>query len=211
MPAIYTQPRNPLESLWPVTPYGFEGGYNDSSDVLVNVSNDGVDLQLIWVEIKAALDAWNSERGAIVNLLSYTTTDTANAIPQGTSDDSFELATEAGEPESLRAPSSHLLLGYTFEDYDKATRFTWRFLRDSTREQILAVANLALAADQKLVQGTILERLFDNTPTSNEWGHSVFRRSPTAPRALRVPAALHRQSEDCDRCSAAFSRHVAHS
>jgi hypothetical protein len=162
------------QSLWPVLPFGAEGGYNDSGDSLVSVSADGVDLNQIWREVKAALDAWNAERGAIVNLLSYATINTGDAIPQATSDESFELASEYGEPESLRASSAHLLLGYTFEDYDKATRFTWRFLRDSTREQILAVANLALAADQKLVQGTILERLFSPDNDVNEWNHTCF-------------------------------------
>ncbi|BBX90938.1 hypothetical protein H5U98_06795 [Mycolicibacterium boenickei] len=162
--------RNLLEN----PPFGAEGGYNTEGDTLVNRSADGVDLNLIWGEVKAALDAWNAERSAITNLLSYWTVNTADAIPQATNDESFELASEYGEPESVRAPSKHLLLGYTFRDYDKATRFTWKFLRDSTAEQIRAVANYALAADQKLVQGTILERLFSPTAELNEWNHTCY-------------------------------------
>lgn len=176
MPAIFTIPRNhtALQHLLNQLPFGADDGYNDEGGVLVNVSGDGVDLNVIWREMQAAIRAWNDERGAIVNLLSYPTVSSADAVPQATSDESFELASEYGEPESLRAPSSHLLLGYTFEDYDKASRFTWRFLRDATAEQIRAVANLAMSADQKLVQGTILERLFDNKPDQNEWGHTCF-------------------------------------
>ena len=168
----YTQPR---ENLWPILPFGAEEGYNTEGDVLVNVSADGVDLNAIWAEVQAALAAWNAERGAIVNLLSYATTNTADAIPQSTSDDSFESCNRIrragwGTGTCLLI----LLLGYTFEDYDKATRFTWKFLRDATAEQIKTVANLALASDAKLVQGTILERLFDNTPDVNEWNHTVY-------------------------------------
>ena len=85
---------------------------------------------------------------------------TADAIPQSISDESFELASEYGEPQGLRAPSEYLLLGYKFDDYDKATRYTWKFLRSATAEQIRAITNYAMSADAKLVQGTILERLF---------------------------------------------------
>lgn len=171
---IFTNPRfdfaNPLVPM----PFGGETGYNTSGDALVNVTNDGVDLNVIWAELQQVLTTWNAERSAIVNLLSYATTNSADAVPQATSDESFELASEYGQPQSLRTPTSHLLLGYSFEDYDKASRFTWKFLRDANAEQVRAIANMALAADQKLVQGTILERLFDPTPDENEWGHSCY-------------------------------------
>ncbi|ODR25308.1 hypothetical protein [Mycolicibacterium porcinum] len=176
MSMIHTRDRDAamFRKLLENPPFGAEGGYNDAGDTLVNVSADGVDLNLIWQEVKTALDAWNAERSAITNLLSYWTVNTADAIPQATNDESFELASEYGEPEGVRAPSKHLLLGYTFRDYDKATRFTWKFLRDSTAEQIRAVANYALAADQNLVQGTILERLFSPTAELNEWNHTCY-------------------------------------
>ena len=165
-----TKPRN----SWPLIPIGQDSGYNDEGGVLVNTSADGVDLNVIWSDIQAALRAWNAERGALTNLLSFWTTDTASAVPQAVADESFEQASEYGEPESLRAPTSHVLLGYDFFDYDKATRFTWKFLRDATQEQILAQANIAIGADEKLVQGSILQRLFDSTAGENEWGHTVY-------------------------------------
>lgn len=161
--------------LWPVLPFGSDaGGYSTEGDVLVNASADGVDLNIIFAEIKAALDTWNAERGAIVNLLSYTTVNSADAIPQGTLDGSFEVATEFGEGQSHRVPTTHLLLGYDFEDYDFRVATTWKFLRGATREQILAQTNYALSADQKLVQGTVLDRIFDPTPRVNEWQNTVY-------------------------------------
>lgn len=37
-------------------------------------------------------------------------------------------------------------MGYRFDDCDKASRWTWKFLRDSTAEQVRAVTNYALEA-----------------------------------------------------------------
>lgn len=79
-------------------------------------------------------------------------------------------------------------MGYTFEDYDRATRMTARFIRDATREQVLAQANLALAADQQLTQGTVLERLFSNVPEANEHNHTAY--SAYNGDALEPPAYL---------------------
>ena len=170
--SIYTQPRESaaLRNFLTLMPFGAEDlGFNDETSALVNVSADGVDLNTIWTEVAAALTAWNAERGAITSLLSYATVNTADAIPQSISDESFELAGEYGEPQGLRAPSEYLLLGYKFDDYDKATRYTWKFLRSATAEQIRAITNYAMSADAKLVQGTILERLFTPTAGVNEW------------------------------------------
>ncbi|BBY37844.1 hypothetical protein MMAN_19780 [Mycobacterium mantenii] len=77
-------------------------------------------------------------------------------------------------PVSIRAPGNAILLGNTLEDYDKAGRFSWKFLRDSTAEQVRAVTNYALAADSKLCNGLIMNRLFDPEADSNEFGHTCY-------------------------------------
>lgn len=163
-----------LESLLHLPPFGGEGGYATEGDVLVNVTADGVDLNAIWAEVAAVVKSWNAERSALTNLLTFNTTNTADAIPQSRSSDSFEEASEYGEPEAIRPPSDHALMGYTFKDYDKASRWTWKFLRDSTAEQVRAVANYALDMDNRLTTGTILQRLFDPIQGENEWGHPVY-------------------------------------
>ncbi|ASW93907.1 hypothetical protein [Mycobacterium intracellulare] len=163
-----------LQSIWRLPPFGAEGGYATEGDVLVNTTADGVDLNVIWAEVAAVIKAWNAERSALASLLAFNTTNTADAIPQSRSADSFEEASEFGEPESMRPPSEYALMGYTFKDYDKASRWTWKFLRDSTAAQVRAVANYALDADNRLTTGTILQRLFDPSQTSNEWGHTVY-------------------------------------
>lgn len=172
-----TMPRSnltDLQSLLKLPPYGGEGGYQTEGDVLVNVTADGVDLNVIWAEVAAVVKAWNSERSALTNLLTFNTTNTADAIPQSRSADSFEEASEFGEPEAIRPPSEYALVGYRFADFDAASRWTWKYLRDSTSDQVRAVANYALEADNRLTTGTILQRLFDPTQRENEWGHPVF-------------------------------------
>lgn len=174
---ITTQPRiNPdFFQMFPGgVPFGAEGGYQTEGDALVQVTADGVDLNVIWDEVAAVIKAWNAERGALTNLLTFSTTDTASAIPQSRSADSFEEASEFGEPEAMRPPSEYALMGYPFKDYDKASRWTRFFLRDSTAEQVRAIANYALEADNRLTTGSILQRLFDPTQGENEFGAPVY-------------------------------------
>lgn len=163
------------QQIWSMTPFGAEnGGIGLESDVLVNVTADGVDINALWQEVQQALTLWNSERSAIAQLLARHTINAADAVPQSIQDDSFEIATEAGEPESLRAPGNAVLLGNTLEDYDKAGRFSWKFLRDSTAEQVRAITNYALAADNKLTNGLVMQRLFNPAPETNEFGHTCY-------------------------------------
>lgn len=176
MTTIATPRMNPdlLQTFWHLPPYGGEGGYATAGDVLVNTTADGVDLNVIWAEVAAVVKAWNAERSALTSLLAFNTTNTADAIPQSRSSDSFEEASEYGEPESMRPPTNYHLMGYTFKDHDLRTAWTWKFLRDSTAEQVRAIANYALEADNKLTTGTILQRLFTPTQGENEWGHPVY-------------------------------------
>lgn len=173
-----TQPRiNPASFMdWPILPYGAEGGYGTEGDALPRISTlaDGTDLNVIWQEIQHTITAWNEHRSALTALLAYQTTVSADAIPQSNSEQHFELASEFGEPESLRGPSSHLLLGYTFNDYDAASRFTWKALRAMTTEQVRASFNQALEMDNRNVNGHILLRLFSPETVENEFGTSVY-------------------------------------
>lgn len=150
------------------------GGYNTQGDVLVSHSADGVALNAIWDQIGQAMEIWNSERSALTRLISYPTTNVADVIPQGLSSYSFEEATEFGVPVAAREPATALPLGYDFRDWDGRTAFTWKFLRDSTSEQIIAQANRIIEGDNKLCTGRILRRLFDPTEGANEHGHRVL-------------------------------------
>jgi hypothetical protein len=156
-------------------PFGADtAGIGTEGDALVQQLADGTDLNAMWAELRTVLNTWNAERSAVVQLLSHPTTNTADAVPQSILDESFEPASEFGEPTSLRVPSQYLLLGYTLDDYDRATRFTWKALRRMTAEQVRAAVDGILSADNKLTTGLVMKRLFDNTPHENEWGHTCY-------------------------------------
>ncbi|MBF9315242.1 hypothetical protein [Mycobacteroides chelonae] len=149
-------------------------GIQASGDVLVNSLADGTDINAVWEDLITAFQVWNSERTTIASLLSFKTVNASDAVPQSVGSASFERATEHGLPKSAGTPADALLLGYTFDDYDLRTAFTWKFLRNADRRQVDAVLNGIMESDNKLVTGTILRRLFDPTEGANEFGARVF-------------------------------------
>lgn len=149
-------------------------GTNQRADVLVNQTNDGIDLNHLWDEFRDALDIWNTERQSITDLLCFDTTATGEAVPQNFEVASFEQATEHGVPKGAQPPGTGLLMGYTFYDYDLAGRFTWKFLRDADARHVRATLDSILSADNKLVTGTIMRTLFTNTRKRNEFQVPVY-------------------------------------
>lgn len=149
-------------------------GYSSEGDVLVSQTADGVDLNKIWDEAAAVMAKWNQERSALASLISYGTINSGDAIPQVVGGDRFEKASEYGEPTGLRAEPDALILGYDFEDYDLASRMTWKFLRNATAEQVRSTINRALESDNRLVTGTLLRRLFEPAEGLNEYMHKVY-------------------------------------
>ncbi|OBJ61283.1 hypothetical protein [Mycobacterium sp. 1423905.2] len=177
-----TAPRiNPtdLQALLRLPPYGAEdiqGGFFTEGDIVprVTATADNIDLNRIWLEMQSALGEWNAHRSAIVDLLSYWHTSTADAVPQALVESMYERASEFGEPESMGPPSEYLLLGYTMVDWDRAARFTWRFLRDADARQVRAVLDEAMRGDNTTVTRTILNRLFSPAAETNDSGNICY-------------------------------------
>jgi hypothetical protein len=109
-----------------------------------------------------------------VRLLSYPTIAVADIIPQSVEGESFEVATEFGIPRAIREPADYLRLGYNFRDYDKSIRSTWRFLREATADQVTAQVTRVFEADNRLVTGTIMNRLLNPAVVTNEWQYSCY-------------------------------------
>lgn len=145
---------------------GTRGGYGTAGDVLVNKTADGVGLNEIWGEVKDATDVYNEQKSAIVSLLSYQTTRAGDAVAQDVLAERFEHATEFGVPTGISEPS-FIKLGFSLGDFDKATRATWKYLRDATAEQVRDRVRRIYDADFRLVSGLVLERLFTPTPRTN--------------------------------------------
>ncbi|AFA73690.1 hypothetical protein GPOL_c26690 [Gordonia polyisoprenivorans VH2] len=149
-------------------------GYSSTGDVLVNQTVDGVDLNTIWDQAASAMALWNKQRNALAALISYPTIAVGDAIPQTIGGDHFEVASEFGEPTGLRAEPDALILGYDFEDHDLASRFTWKFLRSASAEQVRSVIDRAMEADNRLVTGGLLRQLFTPEARQNEMGQTVY-------------------------------------
>ncbi|WP_264028593.1 hypothetical protein, partial [Mycolicibacterium brisbanense] len=58
--------------------------------------------------------------------------------------------------------------------YDRAARFTWRFLRDADARQVRAVLDEALRGDNTTVTRRILNRLFNPAPELNDYGNTCY-------------------------------------
>ena len=150
-------------------------GIHSSGDIistasLVTQTADGLDLNTLFEELTEAFSLWNTERTGVSDLLSFKVTVPGEAVPQSIGADSFERATEFGIPTAQGPPVEAALLGYDFDDWDKRTSFTWKFLRESTRAQVDSVITAMMHADNRLTTGRILRRVLSPTPTHNEHG-----------------------------------------
>ncbi|WP_299052146.1 hypothetical protein [uncultured Nocardioides sp.] len=149
-------------------------GYNSIADV--RTLGDGTDMSTVWAEFSQALDLANAQRGALLDLLTFRTTNKADLVlqaPGGTAE--FEDASEYGVPSGSRAEAATVELGYPFVWKDFATRFTWQFLADASVEQVTALHNGAIAADYRLMTRTVLEALFSNTNRTHASTDSPIR------------------------------------
>lgn len=137
-------------------------GYNAHSDILQRTV-DGRDLNELWAEYQQVISAWNQRRQSLIDFLTYQVQFPVEDVPVVGQDANFERASEYGEPKGMRPAPTVFYMGYDFEWYDLAARFTWQFLADATAQQVDAVQNAALEADSRLVTGEVLKTLFRST------------------------------------------------
>lgn len=136
------------------------GGYHTEGD-LVTVTADGTDLNALWAEFQATMGIYNERQAQLVQLLTFPVTNLIETVPQ-VGEAEFERASEFGVPKSARVELDYFQMGYDFDDYDTATRYTWKFLRDADARQVEAVHQSILTADGRLVFRKVMEALFDN-------------------------------------------------
>jgi hypothetical protein len=140
---------------------GAPSGFNQASD-LVTQTVDGFDLNDLWAEYQTAMQLQNEARQRVVDFLSFRVTNPQERVPQISSGD-FERASEYGEPRGIRPAVAQFTMGYDFEFYDLAARFTWKFLADAPRSQVDAINAMAVEADNRLVFSRVMAALFVNT------------------------------------------------
>jgi hypothetical protein len=135
-------------------------GYNETGDLLLETV-DGVPLAQLYDEISASLNILNAQRSPLIQALTFPVTNPFEEIMPIISDE-FEEADEFGQPKGIRL-GSPWNMGYDLKYFDLGVRYTFRFLGRATANEIRALNNSALEADQRLVFKTMLTRIFDNT------------------------------------------------
>lgn len=136
------------------------GGYQTEGD-LVTVTADGIDLNAMWAEFQASTQIYAERQAALVQLMTYPVTNLIETVPQ-VGEAEFEDASEFGVPKSARITLDYFQMAYDFRDYDLATRYTWKFLRDADARQIEAVHAEILRADGRLIFRRVMEAIFDD-------------------------------------------------
>lgn len=162
-------------------PLGISGadthGFNQASDILVQESADGVDLAQMWAEFQATLAIHNRDRTLLVGLLTFPVTRPFEQVTQ-LSGSKFEIASEYGEPRGVRQAPTSFWLGYTYEDYDIAERYTWRFLRDADARQIEALHSSIIEADNQNMFVGVMSALYggntNRTADINDQPYNVY-------------------------------------
>lgn len=135
-------------------------GYSARADILTK-TRDGQDLNQVWNDYLSALDDFNAARQPMIDLLSSRVTGIVDEIgAPGT--ERFELATEFGVAQSIRPTPTVTSRAYPFDWYDLRQGYTWRFLQKATTQQIDAVLNVAMEAENALVFDQVMKSLFNN-------------------------------------------------
>lgn len=138
---------------------GFEEGYNERGDVITETT-DGFSINQMWDEFQRTIRMWNAQRDALTNLLTFNVTTLIEGVRYPIEQD-FEEASEFGEPKGIRLGPS-FRMGYGFKWWDLAIRYTWMFLAESTRQQLEALNNTALEADNRLIFTRVMRQIFNN-------------------------------------------------
>lgn len=151
-------------------------GYHTEGD-LVTVTADGVDLNAMWTEFQMVMEMHNARRAGMVGLLTYPVVNLIEQVPQ-VGESEFELASEFGVPQSHRVNPDYFTMGFGFEDYDIATRFTWKFLRDADARQVEAIHQSTLNADNRLIFRKVMEAIFDNRTRETDIRNQPYKVYP---------------------------------
>lgn len=139
---------------------GSERGTNQEADLLrLRETADGADLNAMWREFNRVVAMNNADRSRLVQLLSYRVANDVERVYYPVSED-FEEASEFGEPKGVRL-GRPFSMGFDFKWYDLAIRYTWKFLVDATSEELRALTNEALEADNRLVFTRIMKAVFN--------------------------------------------------
>lgn len=138
---------------------GFERGYNQAADVLVELV-DGTNLNSLWREYQQTLAMFNRERDQLLNSLTFDVTNPTESVMQPSTGEDFEEATEFGEPKGIRL-GRPFSMGYGFKWWDIAVRYTWMFLAEADRAQVDSLHASVLESGNRLYFTQVMRQIFN--------------------------------------------------
>lgn len=138
-----------------------KGGYLTKGDIKYR-TNDGVNVNDLWLEFEDTLTIFNEHMGSLIQLFTFPVRQLIERVPRvGTVQ--FERATEFGVPKSARVDVDYYELAYDFQDYDLAQRYTWMYLRDADARHVRAIHGRIMEKDRELIFNEVMASIFDNT------------------------------------------------
>jgi hypothetical protein len=152
-------------------------GTHVNSDVVTQTA-DGRDLNVVWTDMLALLNAANGSRQALIRFLTFGVTNPVEMVAQAGTGVDFEDASEFGEPVGARIQPTYFNMGYPFKWYDLAGRYTWQYLADATTTMIDSVANAAVEAYWRKQMFEVLKTVFNPTnlsATINQAAYNVYK------------------------------------
>lgn len=140
-------------------------GFNQQGDVITQTI-DGIPTNDLWLEFQRTMALRNANRQPLVSFLTYSVANPVEKIAQAVGSGDFERASEFGVPVGIRPKATSFTMGFDFEWYDAATRFTWKFLAEAPAEEIRAINAAILEMDNRLVFNEVMRTLFSNVNRS---------------------------------------------
>lgn len=152
-------------------------GYHTAGGVVTQTA-DGRDLNTVWEDFMAMLNAVNSQRQALIRFLTYQVTQPIELVPQQGTGVDFEESSEFGEPVGQRVSPSYFNMAFGFKWYDLAGRYTWRYLADATTTMVNSLGNAAVEAYWRKQLFEVLKTVFNAgnlSATIKQQAYTVYK------------------------------------
>lgn len=152
-------------------------GYHTAGSIVTQTS-DGRDLNFIWDDFMAMLNAVNASRQALIKFLTFSVQQDVELVAQQGTGVDFEESSQFGEPVGQRVAPTYFNMGYTFKWYDLAGRYTWQYLADATAAMVNSLGNAAVEAYWRKQLFEVFKTVFNAsnlTATIKQQQYTVYK------------------------------------
>lgn len=140
-------------------------GYHAGADAALfpAATVDGVDLNRLWGDYQALVNAQNEQMNNLLQLISFPTNRQTEVVYQGSDVPELEEATEFGNATGEILVPGYFNIGYSFREFDRRVGFTFKFVRRATQQQMDAQMEAGVAAYRRRVFNDAMRAIFRNT------------------------------------------------